>query len=145
MWCTWIISFSNLEFCHVCSFVFYDSSVVEFSFQCKTILPEPKQYIVGVCNEKNKVSECVYKNDRDYFYIVRIGAKDDYMSKVIEVRCQSTFASRIKSSLLGGDSSILDVRSISDFDHFVEDGYCYIVVYERPSLPVLDIKIVDKC
>lgn len=111
----------------------------------RTILPEPKQYIVGVCNEKNKVSECVYKNDGDYFYIVRIDANDDYVSKVIEVRCQSTFASRIKSSFLGGDSSILDVRSISDFDNFVEDGYCYVIVYERPSLPVLDIKIVDKC
>lgn len=111
----------------------------------RTILPESKQYIEGVCNEKNKVSECVYKHDRDYFYIVRINTKNDYKNSTIEVRCKSTFASRIKSFFGSSDSSILDVRSISDFDHFVDGGYCYVVVYEKPSLPVLNIKIVDKC
>ena len=59
----------------------------------------------------------------------------------IEIFSQPTVAGRIKGWIFNGNNLTYDKKQITELDYFSDKEYYYIIVYDKPSLPIVNINI----
>lgn len=107
----------------------------------RSILPATKIHISKSCIEKNKIQENVYRAPEKYYYIVRVPTKCNINDINIEIFSQPTVAGRIKGWIFNGNNLTYDKKQITELDYFSDKEYYYIIVYDKPSLPIVNINI----
>ncbi len=107
----------------------------------RSILPATKSYIAKSCIEKNEVKESVYRVPKDFYYIIRLPSDCDINSMFIHTVSEPTVAGYIKGWMLHQSNLTYNTQRIIDLDYFFDDNYCYVIVYDFPSLRIQDIMI----
>lgn len=107
----------------------------------RSILPATKLHISKSCTEKNKKQENIYRAPEKYYYIVRIPLECNINNINIEIFSKPTIAGRIKGWIFHGNNLTYDRKKVTDLDYFSDKQYYYIIVYDKPSLPIININI----
>lgn len=107
----------------------------------RSILPATKLHISKSCTEKNKKQENIYRAPEKYYYIVRIPLERNINNINIEIFSKPTIAGRIKGWIFHSNNLTYDRKKVTDLDYFSDEQYYYIIVYDKPSLPIININI----